>query len=98
MKSLSKKDNRKSIQNKTTDYASLFLVRKELKTRQCVYVSQKVHATISKIIKVIADRDITVGGYIDSILTEHFETHKDEIIKMYNNALSKNSSSNLIDF
>ena len=80
------------------DYGTLFLGRNELKTRSCVYISQKVHATISKIIKVIADRDITVGGYIDSILTEHLETHKDEIIDMYNKALSKNSSNNLIDF
>jgi hypothetical protein len=72
------------------DYSSMFLQRNEFKTRQCVYISQRVHTTISKIVKVISDKDITVGGYIDSILMEHLEAHKDEIIELYRNAMSKN--------
>jgi hypothetical protein len=82
----------------STDYGSLFLQRNELKARSCVYISQKVHSTISKIIKDISDKDITVGGYIDSILIEHLETHKDEIIELYNKELAKKNGNNLIDF
>jgi hypothetical protein len=81
-----------------TDYGTLFLQRNELKARSCVYISQKVHGTISKIIQNISDRDITVGGYIDSILIEHLETHKDEIIELYNKELAKKKSNSLIDF
>ncbi|MDR2385614.1 MAG: DUF3408 domain-containing protein [Tannerella sp.] len=77
------------------DYSSMFLQRNEFKTRQCVYISQRVHTTISKIVKVISDREITVGGYIDSILAEHLETHKDEIIELYKNAMSKNDENSL---
>jgi hypothetical protein len=77
------------------DYSSMFLQRNEFKTRQCVYISQRVHATISKIVKVISDKEITVGGYIDSILMEHLETHRDEIIELYKNAMSKNDENNL---
>jgi len=82
------------------DYSSLFLVRNELNVRSCVYISKKVHATILKIVKVISNsnKDITVGGYIDSILIEHLETHKEEIIEMYNKELSKNDSNSLINF
>jgi hypothetical protein len=80
------------------DYGSIFLQRNELKERSCVYISQKIHTVITKIVKVISDRDITVGGYIDSILAEHFETHHDEIIELYNKEMSKNSSNNLMDF
>jgi hypothetical protein len=87
--------NKIKDENSDNDYSSLFLKRNEFKTRQCVYISQRVHATISKIVKVISDNEITVGGYIDSILTEHLETHKDEIIELYRNAMSKNDENSL---
>jgi hypothetical protein len=80
------------------DYSSLFLQRNELKERSCVYISKKVHATISKIVKMTSAKDITVGGYIDNIIIEHLEAHNDEIIEMYNKDLSRNSSNNLMEF
>jgi hypothetical protein len=80
------------------NYSDIFLKKKELKARQCVYISQRIHATISEIVKVISDKDISVGGYIDVILTEHLETHKDEITELYNSELSKKSGKSLIEF
>lgn len=80
------------------DYGSLFLQRNEFKTRQCVYISQRVHTTISEIVRVISDRDITVGGYIDSILMEHLETHRDEITELYNMELERKNGKNLMEF
>jgi len=65
------------------DYTDLFLQRNELKTRSCVYISQRIHTKISEIVRVIADKEITVGGYIDNVLKQHLETHKDEINSLY---------------
>ena len=65
------------------DYSSIFLKTKDLNGRQCVYISKEVHATITEIVRVIADRDVTVGGYIDNVLLQHLETHKDEINNLY---------------
>jgi len=79
--------------NANVDYSSLFLQRNELKARQCVYISQRIHATISEIVRVIADRDVTVGGYIDNVLIQHLEAHKDEI-----NSLYKQERKDLIEF
>ena len=64
-------------------YEDLFLQQNKLKARSCVYISQRVHNTISEIVRVIADRDVTVGGYIDAVLLQHLETHKDEINDLY---------------
>jgi hypothetical protein len=47
---------------------------------------------------VISDRDITVGGYIDSILMEHLETHRDEITELYNRELERKNGKNLMEF
>lgn len=64
-------------------YDTTYLVRNEIKTRQCVYISREVHGKISKIVNVIADSEITVGGYIDTVLMRHLEEHRDEINGLY---------------
>ena len=75
------------------DYSSLFLQRNELKVRSCVYISQRIHNTISEIVRVIADKEVTVGGYIDNVLLQHLEAHKDEINDLY-----KRERKDLIEF
>jgi hypothetical protein len=75
------------------NYTDIFLKRNELKTRSCVYISQRIHTTISEIVRVIADRDVTVGGYIDNVLLQHLEAHRDEINDLY-----KKERKDLIEF
>jgi len=75
------------------DYGSQFLKRHDLKSRQSVYVSKRVHSTISEIVRCIASGDVTVGGYIDSVLLQHLETHRDEINELY-----KRERKDLIEF
>lgn len=80
------KENREAGKGKKrglSEYGEKFLKRNELKTRQCVYISGQIHAVISRLVHVIADKDITVGGYIDTVLAEHLESHKDEINELY---------------
>lgn len=75
------------------DYSSIFLQRNELKERSCVYISKRIHSTISEIVRVIANRDVSVGGYIDCVLLQHLETHRDEINELY-----KRERTDLIEF
>ena len=75
------------------DYSSIFLQRNELKDRSCVYISKRIHSTISEIVRCIASGDVTVGGYIDSVLLQHLETHRDEINELY-----KRERKDLIEF
>lgn len=80
------KENRETGKGKKrglSEYGEKFLKRNELKTRQCVYISGQNHAVISRLVHIIADKDITVGGYIDTVLAEHLERHKDEINELY---------------
>ena len=73
----------KRTRTTSVDYASTFLQKNELKSRQSVYISRDVYKTISEIVRVIAGNDVSVGGYIDSVLMQHLETHKDEINALY---------------
>ena len=80
------KENREAGKGKKrglSEYGEKFLKRNELKTRQCVYISGQIHAVSSRLVHVIADKDITVGGYIDTVLAEHLERHKEEINELY---------------
>lgn len=65
------------------DYSELFLRRNEIKTRQCVYISRDVHGKILKIVNDIAGREISVGGYVDTVLRQHLEQHKERINELY---------------
>lgn len=64
-------------------YRSAFLQPKELKTRQCVYISQDLHETILAIVKEIADKNMTVGAFIDTVIRQHLEDNKQEINTLY---------------
>lgn len=66
-------------------YKETFLKRNEIKTRQCVYISFDVHAVITKLVRALIDagNDISVGGYIDTVLNEHLQLHKEEINEIY---------------
>lgn len=66
-------------------YRDTFLKRNEIKTRQCVYISYDVHAVITKLVRALVDtgNDISVGGYIDTVLNEHLQLHKEEINEIY---------------
>jgi len=94
-KSKDVKEPKESVRRKRNnlDYSSLFLQRNELKVRSCVYISQRIHNTISEIVRVIANKEVTVGGYIDSVLLQHLEAHKDEINDLY-----KRERKDLIEF
>ena len=65
------------------DYTGLFLRRNEIKTRQCVYISRDVHSKILKIVNDIAGREISVGGYVDTVLRQHLEQHNEKINELY---------------
>lgn len=80
-----RESGRRKRQN--ADYTATFLKRNEIKTRQCVYISREIHNQISRIVNVISDKEITVGGYIDTVLACHLEQHKEEIKELYKKQL-----------
>ena len=80
------KENRETGKGKKrglSEYGEKFLKRNELKTRQCVYISGQNHAVISRLVHIIADKDITVSRSIGTGLAEHLERHTDEINELY---------------
>ena len=43
----------------------------------------KMRVRINKIVNDIAGREISVGGYVDTVLRQHLEQHKEKINELY---------------
>lgn len=65
------------------NYKETFVRRNEIKTRECVYISREIHSKVVKLVRSLDDTSITIGGYIDIVLMEHLEQHKDEINEIF---------------
>ena len=83
------KEPAKQKRSNSVDYESVFLQRDELKARQSVYISKEIHEKVSKIVSVLGGKDLSVGGYIDNVLSQHFETYMDEINVLYDKKYTK---------
>lgn len=73
------------------NYDEIYLRRKEIKSRQPVYISQQIHQSITRLVHLLAlaNKEISVGGYIDNVLAEHLERHKDEIAELYRSQMNE---------
>ena len=71
------------------DYRGKYLKRKEIKTCQCVYISREIHTKISKIVNILAaEKGISIGGYIDTVLAQHLKEHREAINTLYKKQLN----------
>ena len=66
-------------------YEDTFLKVKEFRARQSVYISQPTHQAILKLVHLLALKgiEISVGGYIDNVMADHFQQHRDDIAEMF---------------
>lgn len=65
------------------NYKETFVRRNEIKTRECVYISREIHSKIVKLVRALEDTNITIGGYIDVVLSEHLEQNKEDINEIF---------------
>jgi hypothetical protein len=68
------------------EYESLFIRESDLppaRFGKSVYIRKEYHDRISQIISVIGGNDVSLFGYIDNVLTHHFENFGDEITQSF---------------
>lgn len=66
-------------------YMQLFIRDTDMSARsgKLVYVRQDYHDRIVRIIQVIGKNKLSLFGYIDHVLAQHFEQYEEEIKKLY---------------
>lgn len=67
------------------EYWELFIREVEMAARsgKLVYVRKEYHDRILRIIRVIGKDKLSLFGYIDHVLTQHFDEYEDVIKKLY---------------
>ena len=75
----------KDISEKESEYVELFIRVAEMSVRsgKLVYVRKDYHDRILRIIRVIGKSELSLSGYIDHVLTQHFAQYEEEIKKLY---------------
>jgi len=85
------KDEGRRKRNKQ-DYEALFIKEVHITARlgKTVYIRKEFHDRIMKIVQVIGENEVSLFSYIDNIISHHFDTYQDDIVKLYER---KNSNS-----
>jgi hypothetical protein len=68
------------------EYESLFICESDLppaRFGKSVYIRKEYHDRISQIISVIGSIEVSLFGYIDNVLTHHFENFGDDITQSF---------------
>ena len=91
-KQVSEQNEKKAVKKQTakknetaSEYLSLFIRQSDNKSRfgKQVPIRQEYHERIQKIVRVIANDEISILNYIDNVLSQHFEDFQEDIIKLY---------------
>ena len=77
---------RKEVQS---EYVERYFERVDFSDRQLVYITRETHQRLTDIVNVMGGKQGTIGGYMENIIREHFEAHKDEINAIYTSRFKK---------
>ena len=80
------KEENRTKRAKQQEYESLFIRETDLppaRFGKSVYIRKDYHDRISQIISVIGSNEVSLFGYIDNVLTHHFENFGDEITQSF---------------
>ena len=76
------------VDTKCNVYKSKFLDCKRVPNRSHVYIDRECATLIKNVLPIIAP-DASISGFVSNIVADHLEKYKPEIIKMYNDRISK---------
>lgn len=83
------KDTPKQKRIEQTDYRGIYFEKINLSDRQQVSISRETHLTLFNVVNMIGGHKATISSYIENIILQHLETHKEEINNLYENQCKK---------
>lgn len=73
----------------SSEYVEQYFSKVDFTDRQLIYITRETHQKLTDIVNVIGGRQGTISGYLENIIREHFETHKDEVNSLYSSRFKK---------
>jgi len=80
----------KKVTNNTrqTDFEGIFLKEAKIKDRRQIYISKEAYDKISRYLRYIGERNVSLVSYVDNILFHHMDEYRDTINDLYNKNIS----------
>lgn len=69
--------------NAPTDYRKTYFGKVDLSDRQSIYISRETHLTLFNVVSMIGGHKATISSYVENIIRQHLESHKEEINNLY---------------
>ena len=60
-----------------TNYREIYFKRVDFTDRQPLWLTRETHLTILKIVNVIGGHKATLSSYVENIIRQHLESHKE---------------------
>lgn len=82
-------DKTKCKRDASCDYVERYFERVDFSNRQLINITRDTHSKLNAIAEMIGGKNSTVGSYMENIIREHFETHKEVINTIYASRFKK---------
>jgi len=86
---LKMKEAAKRRRTEQTDYREIYFERVDFTDRQPLWLTRKTHLILLKVVYVIGGHKATLSSYVENIIRQHLESHKEEINDLYENKFKK---------
>jgi len=83
------KEPKKKKRTEQTDYRETYFEKVDLTDRQSLYISRETHLTLFSIVSMIGGHKATISSYVENIILQHLESHKEEINNLYETQYKK---------
>jgi|SRR5665647_563586 len=89
VKTPKRKNTPKRKRTEQTDYLEIYFEKVNLSDRQQVSISRETHLTLFNVVNMIGGHKATISSYIENIILNHLESHKEEINDLYETQCKK---------
>ena len=72
-----------------TNYREIYFERVDFTDRQPFWLTRETHLTLLKIVNVIGGHKARLSSYVENIILQHLESHKEEINNLYENKFKR---------
>jgi predicted nucleotide-binding protein (sugar kinase/HSP70/actin superfamily) len=76
-------------QTEKVDYCETYFEKVDLTYRQSLCITKETHLTLLNVVNMIGGRKANLSSYVENIILQHLETHKEEINELYENGFKR---------
>jgi len=76
-------------QTEQVDYCETYFEKVDLTYRQSLCITKETHSTLLNVVNMIGGRKANLSSYVENIILQHLESHKEEINNLYENEFKK---------